>query len=251
MSDWANGEGYTTLEEVFASRDFGRPPPHAAAVVAAKPAPRVVRARLFTNRAIATISAGAAALSVVATLVVNGGGPSLAPVISAQHAPSNVPDFLTPVPQNAGGQGAAGGSSSGGAATGSSAGAPAAAGTTPATGGGSPAGGGGPSVGSGGTTVVALGPSPASASLASFTVSHPTPAPKGPPAPDTTTANPSAQPTLISSGPAVTGGHDNGGGNGGQNNGNGNAKTNGASNHGGGTAVVTVVSSTDRGHGRA
>src|SRR5215472_16098068 len=100
MSDWADGEGYTTLEEVFASRDFGRRLPAAGAVgataaaTAARASARPRRAHLVTNRAIAVASAGAAALSVVATLVVNGGGPALATVISAeQHTPSNVPDF--------------------------------------------------------------------------------------------------------------------------------------------------------------
>ena len=102
MSDWANGDGYTTLEDVFASRDFGRPLPEAAAAVpVARAAARPRPVHLVTNRAIAIISAGAAALSVVATLVVNGGGPALSPLVSAQHAPSNVPDFLTPVPGGA------------------------------------------------------------------------------------------------------------------------------------------------------
>jgi hypothetical protein len=245
MSDWASGEGYTTLEDVFASRDFGRHPQAASPVPAAKPAPRPGRAHLFTNRAIAVISAGAAGLSVVATLVVNGGGPALSPVISAQHAPSNVPDFLTPVPQGSVGQGATGGSAGAGA-SGTSGGGPTAPGA--AAGGGSSVGAGSSSGGSGGTTVVALGPSPANASLASFTVSHPTQKvpPPPPPAQTTTTTTP---PPPISAGGNVSGGRDNGKGNGGQNNGNGNA--NGVSNNGGGSVVLSSVSSPvhGRGHG--
>jgi hypothetical protein len=245
MSDWASGEGYTTLEDVFASRDFGRHPQAASSVPAARPAPRAGRAHLFTNRAIAVISAGAAGLSVVATLVVNGGGPALSPVISAQRAPANVPDFLTPVPQGSVGQGAAGGSAGAGA-TGSSGGAATAPGAV--AGGGSSVGAGTTSGGSGGTTVVALGPTPASASLASFTVSHPTqkPPPPPPPAPSSTTTT-TTQPPPISAGGNVSGGRDNGKGNGGQNNGNGAA--NGVANNGGGTVFVSAVSSPARGRG--
>jgi hypothetical protein len=241
VSDWASGEGFTTLEQVFTSRDFGRPAQAVTAVPAAKPAPRAGRAYLFTNRALAVISASAAALSVVATLVVNGGGPALSPVISAQHAPSNVPDFLTPVPQGSAGQGGSGGSAAAGA-TASPGGAPTAPGTT-ATAGGTSAGAGASGGGSAGTTVVALGPSPASASLASFTVSHPTHTP--PPPPPTTTTS---QPPPISAGGAATGGGDNGKGNGGQNNGNGNAK--GVSNNGGGTVLVSNASSPGHGKGK-
>jgi hypothetical protein len=223
MSDLAEGDGFTTLEDVFTSRDFGRNGSAAAAVAPiAKAAPRTRPGRLITNRVIAVASASAAVLSVVATLVANGGGQSLSPVISAQ-GPSHTPDFLTPVP----------GGSSGGAGAGA-AGAPA---------GGAAAGNGAAGAPSG--TVVALGPGAGSASLTSFTVSHPAPAP----APTTTTT----PPPVISSGPV---GHtDNGVGNSGQNHGNGSSGSNGNGN--GGTAVVissvatpTTGNGNGNGHGK-
>jgi hypothetical protein len=233
MSDLAEGDGFTTLEDVFTSRDFGRNGSAAAAVAPiAKAAPRTRPGRLITNRVIAVASASAAVLSVVATLVANGGGQSLSPVISAQ-GPSHTPDFLTPVPGGSSGLGATGntGAGAGGAGAGA-AGAPA---------GGAAAGNGAAGAPSG--TVVALGPGAGSASLTSFTVSHPAPAP----APTTTTT----PPPVISSGPV---GHtDNGVGNSGQNHGNGSSGSNGNGN--GGTAVVissvaTPTTGNGNGHGK-
>ena len=154
MSNGVNGEGFTTLEDVFTSRDFGRPAGAAAAAPVAKAAPRAVRAHLLTNRAIAILSVGAAALSVVATLAANAGGPSLAPVVSAQHAPAPPPDSLTPVPGGAlGGLGTSGG---GGSTTGSSNGGNGATGPSAGTTGGSPAGNGAAGGAPSGTVTVAV-----------------------------------------------------------------------------------------------
>ena len=93
--EWADSDDHATLEEVFASRTFGHPRPDPSALTEGLPAVASPRLYFVRNRFIASASAAAAALSVVAG-VTFGPGP-IGQVALSSHS-GDVPPAVDTTP---------------------------------------------------------------------------------------------------------------------------------------------------------
>jgi hypothetical protein len=214
---WADTGDHASLEEVFTSRSFGRPPPGVPARAIASES--IAAPKLFgRNRFIAAGAVAAAALSVVAGLSI-GSGPMAPPELSARSAGPVLPDFGT-TPTTAAPSPASGGTPSDSVGAGSLEAGGQPSGASQASHGETPA----PPV----NAVLASNPSPQGAS-ATPTVTAVRPATP----PSTTITPPTSTPTPVpvsatAGGPAPAGGKGNGQGNGnGHGNGEGNNNGNG------------------------